>query len=310
MLEKFAFVFPGQGSQYVGMLADYVDDSIVCETLSEASDLLGLNFLSLFANGPSADLNKTENTQPALLVASVALWRLWCSRNSGAQPVYMAGHSLGEYSALVCSGVLSFRDAVILVRRRGIYMQEVMLGNKGAMAAVLGLIDKDVVRICAESAHDQIVEAVNFNSPGQVVIAGDAAAVERAMNLAKKRGAKKIVLLPVSVPSHCALMKPAAEKLKNDLKDIRFYASTVPILHNVSADSCSELDGVRECLVAQLYSPVRWVETISTMHQYGVSRFVECGVGKVLSALNKRIVRGGRMVSLDTLAGMNDLLDW
>ena len=308
MTDKFAFIFPGQGSQQIGMLADYTAEPIVAETLREASDVLSLDLPALFSNGPVEDLNRTENTQPALLAASVALWRLWHSRSDGAQPALMAGHSLGEYSALVCAGALAFQDAVALVRKRGLYMQEAVSEGEGAMAAVLGLADEDVLKACAEAAQGQVVEAVNFNSPGQVVVAGNTAAVERAMAIVKDAGARRAVLLPVSVPSHCALMKSAADKLKVELEGVDIVSPSIPVIHNVSADVCSEAGAIRDNLVAQLYNPVRWVETINTMHESGVARFVECGPGKVLAGLNKRIVRRAPVVPLESLSAMNELL--
>ena len=308
MTAKFAFIFPGQGSQQVGMLSDYAAESVVTDTLKEASDVLSLNLADLFANGPADVLNRTENTQPALLAASVALWRLWQSRRGDEKPALMAGHSLGEYSALVCAGALGFKDAVALVRKRGLYMQEAVAEGEGAMAAILGLADDDIVTACAEAAEGEVVEAVNFNSPGQVVIAGHRTAVERAIEKSKALGAKRALLLPVSVPSHCALMKPAAEKLRLALDAVEIQAPSIPVLHNVSADMCSEPAIIRANLVAQLHSPVRWVETINGMTEAGVSNFVECGPGKVLAGLNKRIVRRAPVVTLESSAAMDKWL--
>ncbi len=308
MTDKFAFIFPGQGSQQIGMLADYATEQLVVDTLKEASDVLDLDLPSLFSDGPAEALNRTENTQPALLAASVALWRLWCEKNKAGTPSFMAGHSLGEYSALVCAGALGFRDAVALVRQRGLYMQAAVSEGEGAMAALLGLADEDVVSVCARAAEAEVVEAVNFNSPGQVVIAGNTDAVQRAIVLAQEAGAKKAIMLPVSVPSHCALMKEAAERLKAELNTVEIVQPVIPVVQNVTADVCSEPEKIRQNLVAQLYSPVRWVESIATMHEAGVAHFVECGPGKVLSGLNKRIVRRVPVTPLESLSAMNKLL--
>ncbi|MDP0587890.1 MAG: ACP S-malonyltransferase [Candidatus Endonucleobacter bathymodioli] len=304
MTDIFAFIFPGQGSQKVGMLAEYIAEPIFADTLCEASELLGLDLSVLFSSGPVEELNKTENTQPGLLAASVALWRLWSARHEGLRPSLMAGHSLGEYSALVCAGAMAFRDAITLVRNRGLYMQEAVSEGEGAMAAILGLSDSDVISVCLASAQGQVVEAVNFNSPGQVVIAGNREAVERAMIQAKDAGSKKEVLLPVSVPSHCALMKTAAEKLKAALENVKITSPITPVVQNFSAEACSEPEVIRNNLVAQLCSPVRWVETINAMYESGVVNFVECGPGKVLAGLNRRIVRQAKVVSLESLSSM------
>ena len=308
MMDKLAFVFPGQGSQSVGMLAEHIEAPVVQQTFAEASEVLGFDLLSLITEGPADVLNQTENTQPALLTASVALWRLWEQKSDGAKPAFMAGHSLGEYSALVCSGAMQFADAVRIVRQRGLFMQEAVPQGTGAMAAVLGLNDDAVLEVCAAAAQGEVVEAVNFNSPGQVVIAGHVKAVERAAGLAKEAGAKRAMLLPVSVPSHCALMKPAAEKLATELQSVELKAPEIPVIHNVTAEACSDPDQIRNNLVAQLYSPVRWVETISRFSESGVARFVECGPGKVLAGLNKRIVRRAPVSVLESAAAFDELL--
>ncbi len=307
MSDKFAFVFPGQGSQQVGMLADYMEEPVVVATFSEASEVLGFDLAGLVANGPAEELNRTENTQPALLASSVALWRLFCEKG-GQAPAMMAGHSLGEYSALVCAGALEFKDAVRLVNLRGKFMQDAVAPGEGAMAALLGLEDAVVVEICEKAANGEVVEAVNFNSPGQVVIAGQVSAVKRAIELANDAGARKAIELPVSVPSHCALMKPAAEQLAAELVDISLNAPTIPVLQNVTADVCSDPQQLKQNLIAQLYSPVRWVETILAMQEAGVAAFAECGPGKVLAGLNKRIIRRAPVTVLDSVEGMTKLL--
>ena len=308
MMDKLAFIFPGQGSQSVGMLAEHIETPVVQQTFAEASEVLGFDLLSLVTEGPARVLNQTENTQPALLTASVALWRLWEQKSDGAKPAFLAGHSLGEYSALVSAGVMPFADAVRIVRQRGLFMQEAVPQGTGAMAAVLGLDDDAVLEVCAAAAQGEVVEAVNLNSPGQVVIAGHVQAVERAAGLAKEAGARRAMLLPVSVPSHCALMKPAADKLAVELQSVELKAPEIPVIHNVTADTCSDPDQIRSNLVAQLYSPVRWVETINRFNESGVTRFVECGPGKVLAGLNKRIVRRTPVSVLESAAAFDELL--
>lgn len=285
---KFAFFFPGQGSQSVGMMQGFGDGSVIKQTFSEASDILGQDFWKM-ATEPNDLLNQTTNTQPLMLAAGVATWRLWQARG-GQQPSIMAGHSLGEYTALIAAGVLSYKDALPLVRYRAEVMQNAVAGGVGAMAAILGL-DDDIVRsVCAEAAQGQVLEAVNFNSPGQVVIAGHAAAVERGMELAKARGAKRALPLPVSVPSHCALMKPAARELAGYIADIPMTAGQIDVLHNADVVAYAEADKIKDALVRQLYSPVRWVETVQQIHAQGVLASAECGPGKVLAGLTKRIV--------------------
>lgn len=285
------FVFPGQGSQAVGMLADLAAHyPAVKDTFAEASAVLGYDLWQLVSVGPEAELNVTEKTQPAMLTAGVATFRVW-RELGGPLPAFMAGHSLGEYSALVCSGALKFTDAVSLVAERGRFMQEAVPAGTGAMAAILGLDDDQVRAACAQAEQGEVVAAVNFNSPGQVVVAGNKAAVERAVEAAKALGAKRAVLLPVSVPSHCALMHPAAVRLKARLEQITFGQPLVPVLHNADVAAYTEGARMRDALVRQLHSPVRWVETIQAAAKHGVRRVVECGPGKVLAGLNKRIER-------------------
>ncbi len=287
---SLAFIFPGQGSQSVGMLAAFADNSTVRATFEEASEALGYDLWSLTQDGPAEELNKTEKTQPALLTASVALWRLWQEQN-GQQPEMLAGHSLGEYSALVCAGVLDLADAVKLVEARGQFMQQAVPAGTGRMAAIIGLDDSAIVEACKESEQGEVVSAVNFNSPGQVVIAGNAEAVERAMTLCKEKGAKRALPLPVSVPSHCALMKPAADKLAEKLHSIQFNAPQIPVVNNVDVEAETSSEAIKDALIRQLYNPVRWTETITLLKNKGIETFVECGSGNVLSGLNKRISR-------------------
>ncbi|HBN89736.1 MAG: [acyl-carrier-protein] S-malonyltransferase [Alteromonadaceae bacterium] len=289
MTTKLAIVFPGQGSQSVGMLADlYAEFDIVKQTFTEASDALGYDLWALVANGPEADLNETHRTQPALLTASVAVWRLW-QQQGGVQPAYFAGHSLGEYSALVCAGVLSLSDAVKLVEKRGNYMQQAVPAGVGAMSAIIGLDDAAIAAACEQAAQGEVVSPVNYNSPGQVVIAGHKAAVERAGELCKAAGAKRALPLPVSVPSHCALMQPAAEKLATDLAALNFNHAVIPVVNNVDVVTTNDAAAIKDALVRQLYSPVRWTETIEWLAAQGVTDVLELGAGKVLSGLIKRI---------------------
>jgi [acyl-carrier-protein] S-malonyltransferase len=289
MTQSIAFVFPGQGSQSVGMLqalaADYPQ---VADTFREASDILGKDLWALVSAGPKEDLDRTENTQPAMLAAGVAVWRVW-NACEGRRPGFMAGHSLGEFTALVCSGAMEYADAARLVAARGRFMQEAVPAGTGAMAAILGLSDEQVRNLCAEVASGDVVEAVNFNSPGQVVIAGDAPALGRAIEAAKAAGAKRALPLPVSVPSHCALMRPAAERLRSELNGVRIKTPEIPVLHNVTAGPASDPDQIRDLLTQQLYSPVRWVEIVQALAAQGVDLLVEAGPGKVLAGLSKRI---------------------
>jgi len=285
---KLAFVFPGQGSQSVGMMQGWGDRVEVRATFAEASDALGQDLWALVAEGPADLLNQTVNTQPAMLAADVAAWRAWQAAG-GAKPAMLAGHSLGEYAALVAAGALGFGDAIRLVRVRAEAMQAAVPEGVGAMAAILGLDDDAVRAACADAAAGEVVEAVNLNSPGQVVIAGNKAAVERAMALAKERGAKRALPLPVSVPSHSSLMQPAADKLLAHLQTVAIAAPQIPVLHNTDVQSHAEPDAIRAALARQLHTPVRWVETVRALKAAGVERVVECGPGKVLAGLNKRI---------------------
>ncbi|MEN4830588.1 ACP S-malonyltransferase [Pantoea vagans] len=289
-MTQFAFVFPGQGSQTVGMLTELAATyPLVEETFREASDALGYDLWQLVSQGPAEELNKTWQTQPALLAASVAIYRVW-QQQGGEQPVLMAGHSLGEYSALVCAGVLNFADAVKLVELRGKLMQEAVPEGTGAMQAIIGLDDAAIRKACEESAQGQVVSPVNFNSPGQVVIAGNKEAVERAGAACKAAGAKRALPLPVSVPSHCALMKPAADKLAVALESITFNTPAVPVINNVDVKAETDAAAIRHALVRQLYSPVRWTESVEAMAAQGVTQLLEMGPGKVLTGLTKRIV--------------------
>jgi [acyl-carrier-protein] S-malonyltransferase len=285
---KLAFVFPGQGSQAVGMMAGWGERAEVRATFREASDALGEDLWALVTDGPADLLNQTINTQPAMLAADVAAWRAWQAAG-GAAPVLLAGHSLGEYAALVAAGALDFADAIRLVRFRAEAMQAAVPEGVGAMAAILGLDDDAVRAVCSEAAAGDVVEAVNLNSPGQVVIAGNRAAVERAMALAKEKGAKRALPLPVSVPSHSSLMRPAAERLRAHLQGIEIKAPAIRVLHNTDVQSHAEPDAIRDALAKQLHTPVRWVETVCALKAAGIERVLECGPGKVLAGLNKRI---------------------
>jgi len=286
-----AFVFPGQGSQSTGMLNALATDYAEVEaTYRTAGAVLGYDLWDIVQNGPAEKLNNTDITQPAMLAAGVAVWRVWQAKG-GTQPAVLAGHSLGEYTALVCGGSLSFEDGIKLVAERGRLMQEAVPVGTGAMAAVLGLDDDTVRAVCVDAAGSEVVEAVNFNSPGQVVVAGHKAAVERAVELAKAKGAKRALLLPVSVPSHCALMQPAAEKLAALLEEVTIQVPQIPVINNVDVATPGDPATIRSALVRQLYNPVRWVETVQRMAADGVGRLIECGPGKVLVGLNKRIDR-------------------
>jgi [acyl-carrier-protein] S-malonyltransferase len=286
----FAFVFPGQGSQSLGMLSSLAGEDEVRATFAEASAVLGYDLWALTQTGPEEALNATEQTQPAMLAVGVALWRLW-RRRGGDEPQVLAGHSLGEFTALVCSNVVEFPVAVDLVRFRGRAMQEAVPAGTGAMAAVLGLEDAQVVEACRQAAGSGIVEAVNFNAPGQVVIAGERAAVERAMEAAKGLGAKRAVVLPVSVPSHSSLMRPAAARLATRLTSIELAAPRIPYVSAVDAQIHSDPEDIRALLARQLASPVRWSETVRALTSKGARLLIECGPGKVLTALNRRIER-------------------
>lgn len=289
---SFGIVFPGQGSQSIGMLSDLAAaHPIVNQTFAEATEALGYDLWDLVQNGPDQVLNQTMKTQPAMLAAGVSVWRVWLEQG-GDKPQLMAGHSLGEYTALVCANAIDFSDAVNLVAERGRFMQEAVPAESGGMAAILGLDDDQVKSVCIEAAAGDVIEAVNFNSPGQVVIAGHKQAVERACVLAKEAGAKRALPLPVSVPSHCALMKPAAERLAQLLDEISINSPTIPVIHNANVALASDAETIRGELAAQLYSPVRWVETVQKMAGSGISRLLEAGPGKVLAGLTKRIDRG------------------
>ncbi|MDP2243629.1 ACP S-malonyltransferase [Pseudomonas sp.] len=299
MSASLAFVFPGQGSQSLTMLAGHGAQPVVIDTFAEASEALGYDLWALSQQGPEEQLNQTDKTQPAILAASTALWRLWRAEG-GLQPAFVAGHSLGEYSALVAAGGLAFAEAVKLVELRGQLMQQAVPAGQGGMAAILGLDDADVLAACADAAQGDVVSAVNFNAPGQVVIAGSAAAVARAVEACKARGAKRAMSLPVSVPSHCALMRPAAERFAEAVAAVAWQTPQIPLVQNVSASVVADLETLKADLLAQLYSPVRWVESIVCMSERGVTDLVECGPGRVLSGLNKRCVKGINTYNLDT----------
>jgi [acyl-carrier-protein] S-malonyltransferase len=288
VLKKFAVLFPGQGSQSVGMMAAYGDLPMVRETFAEAGDALGQDLWQMLADGPAETINQTVNTQPIMLTAGIAVWRAWLAQG-GATPGMVAGHSLGEYSALVAAGALGFADAVRLVRFRAQVMQEAVAVGVGAMAAVLGLEPEAIEAACNEAAQGEVVSAANLNSSGQIVIAGHVAAVERAMELCMARGAKRAVLLPVSAPFHCALMKPAAERLREYLSSVTVTTPQIPVLNNVDVATPADPDAIRDALVRQAYSPVRWIETIQRMHADGIEAVYEFGPGKVLAGLVKRI---------------------
>lgn len=305
-----AFVFPGQGSQSVGMLAGFAAaEPLVLETFAEASSVLGYDLWQLCQQGPEEALGVTEKTQPAMLAAGVATWRIWRSKG-GAVPAAMAGHSLGEYSALVAAGCLDFRTAIDLVRFRGAAMQAAVPAGQGAMAAILGLEDADVEAACAAAAQGDVVEAANFNSPGQIVIAGQAAAVDRAIEIAKAKGAKRAIKLGVSVPSHSSLMRPAAVQLTERLRQTEIRAPQGIDIYSVDLRKHTDADGIRAALVDQLVKPVRWADTIRAMLGSGVRTFVECGPGKVLTGLNRRIERDKavRMIALEDPASLAEAL--
>ncbi|MBY8067508.1 ACP S-malonyltransferase [Vibrio fluvialis] len=300
-MSKFAIVFPGQGSQAVGMLAELGEQyDVVKQTFAEASDALGYDLWALVQNGPAEDLNQTFRTQPALLASSVAIWRVWQELGL-EQPELLAGHSLGEYSALVCAGVIDFKAAIKLVELRGQLMQEAVPAGTGAMYAIIGLDDAAIAKACEEAAQGDVVSPVNFNSPGQVVIAGQKDAVERAGALCKEAGAKRALPLPVSVPSHCALMKPAAEKLAVALEALTFNTPQIPVINNVDVVAETDPAKIKDALVRQLHSPVRWTEGVEKMAEQGIEKLIEVGPGKVLTGLTKRIVK-----TLDA-AAVNDI---
>ncbi|WP_394173165.1 ACP S-malonyltransferase [Thalassotalea litorea] len=308
MQANLAFVFPGQGSQSLGMLSDFADNNTVQQTFAEASDALGYDLWQLIQQGPVEKLNQTHITQPALLTASVAMWRVWLEMGGNA-PALLAGHSLGEYSALVCAEVLSLATAVKLVESRGVYMQQAVPEGTGAMYAIIGLDDDAIKTACEQAAQGEVVSPVNFNSPGQVVIAGNKAAVERAGELCKQAGAKRALPLPVSVPSHCALMASAAEKLAKDLNDITFNTPQIPVINNVDVSAYSDAQQIKDALIRQLYSPVRWTETVKAMAAKGVDTLVEAGPGKVLQGLTKRIDKAVSCTSINTTQSIQSALE-
>jgi [acyl-carrier-protein] S-malonyltransferase len=308
-MSKFAFFFPGQGSQAVGIMQGLAELAPVRDTFDQASAILGQDFWRMVSE-PNEELNLTTNTQPLMLIAGVATWRAWLDA-ANVQPTLMAGHSLGEYTALVAAGSISFAQALPLVRYRAEVMQSAVAEGVGAMAAILGMEDDAVRAVCSEAAQGEVLEAVNFNSPGQVVIAGHKAAVERGMEAAKAQGAKRALLLPVSVPSHCALMKPAAEKLAQYLENVTVNAPQVPVLHNADVASHSDAASIKQALVRQLYSPVRWVEAVNSIAHQGVLHAAECGPGKVLTGLNKRIVADmscSALISVEAFAEFKSLV--
>ncbi len=306
--EQLAFVFPGQGSQKVGMLAELAaENSIVEQTFAEASDVLGYDLWALVQSGPQEELNLTERTQPMLLTASVATWRV-LQEKGVAQPALMAGHSLGEWSALVCSGVVAFADAVKLVQLRGKYMQQAVPAGVGAMAAIIGLADDAINNACEVAAGDQVVAAVNFNSPGQVVIAGHAAAVERAISGCKEAGAKRALPLPVSAPFHTSLMKPAADQLSAQIEATEFSVPSVPVVHNVNAKTETDPAKIKALMIEQIYTPVLWVDCTKALVAAGVEQVVECGPGKVLSGLCRRVDKSLAAFSTDAPADLEKTL--
>ena len=307
-MTKFAIAFPGQGSQSVGMLAEIASVyPVVKATFDEASQVLGYDLFTLVMEGPAEELNKTWRTQPALLTSSVALWRVWQELGAPA-PAVMAGHSLGEYSALVCSGAMAFTDAVKLVELRGLAMQEAVPEGVGAMAAIIGLDNESIAANCEKAAQGQVVSPVNFNSPGQVVIAGHKEAVERANVLMKESGAKRALPLPVSVPSHCALMHPAAEKLAAALQLVEIQAPTIPVINNVDVAVETDAARIKDALVRQLFSPVRWTEIVENMANSGIEFEVEMGPGKVLSGLAKRIDKRVDGAAINDTASLQEIL--
>ena len=306
---SFAIIFPGQGSQSMGMLAELSNDwPQVAETFAQASEALGYDLWQLVQEGPEADLNQTAKTQPAMLAAGLACLRVWLAAG-GATPTHFAGHSLGEYTALVASGAIDFAAAIKLVEKRGQLMQAAVPQGQGAMAAILGLTDEQVIEVCAQAAQGEVVQAVNFNAPGQVVVAGASAAVERAVDAAKQAGSKRALMLPVSVPSHCSLMTEAAAELANSLKQLEINTPTIKVIHNVDVASHDSADAIRDVLAKQLYSPVRWVESIQALSQSGVSSLVECGPGKVLAGLTKRINREVTALPVFDTASLAKALD-
>ena len=297
---KFAFVFPGQGSQSVGMMNGYTDLPVIQETFQEASDILKQDFWSMVNNGPADDLNLTINTQPLMLTAGIAVYRAWESLG-GEKPAYLAGHSLGEYSALVASETLSFADALALVRFRAQAMQQAVPEGVGGMAAILGMDDEIIETICRDitnQSSEESLEPANFNSPGQIVIAGHKNAILQGIEMAKSKGAKRAIMLPMSIPSHCSLMKPAADSMRQQLAHVAMQPPRIPVLHNADIKTHSDAADIKEILIRQLTSPVRWVDTVKAFATSGVTHVVECGPGKVLAGLNKRIDPNLQQLSL------------
>lgn len=308
MAQSIAFVFPGQGSQQVGMLSDLAEHyPLIGDTFSEASTALGYDLWALVNQGPAEDLNRTEKTQPALLTASIAIWRLWRAEG-GAVPTLLAGHSLGEYSALVAAEVLPLAEAVRLVEKRGQLMQAAVPAGEGAMAAILGLDDEAVVTGCRQASEAGVVEAVNFNTPGQVVIAGATGAVERAIAILKAAGAKRAMPLPVSVPSHCSLMREAADELAAYMEGLTLTDASIPVVQNVTARAERSIAKLKPNLIEQLYRPVLWSQSVAELARQGITETIECGPGKVLTGLNKRIDSSLELTALGSLAGFQDRL--
>jgi [acyl-carrier-protein] S-malonyltransferase len=305
---NLAFVFPGQGSQKIGMLAELASLNPTVEaTFKEASDVLDYDLWQMIQQGEQADINLTERTQPMLLASSVAIWRLW-NEKGGPTPAQMAGHSLGEWSALVCAGAVEFADAVKIVRARGAYMQEAVPVGEGAMAAILGLSDEVITAACDKARDDGIVDAVNFNAPGQVVIAGSTAAVDRAIAICKEAGAKRALALPVSAPFHTSLMQPAAEQLTELVESTTFASPTIPVIHNVTAKPEQDAKAIKSLMLEQIYKPVLWVDCILALKAAGAEHFVECGPGRVLNGLTKRIDRDLKSLSTDDIASLDNAL--
>jgi [acyl-carrier-protein] S-malonyltransferase len=305
---KLAFAFPGQGSQSVGMMAPSEAFADVRRTFDLGSEALGIDLWSMVRDGPAEELEKTVNTQPLMLAAGIALWRAW-KASGGPDPVVVAGHSLGEYSAMVAAGVLDFAEAIRFVRIRAQAMQDAVPAGQGAMAAILGLDDDTVRTVCEEASSAGVAEAANYNSPGQIVIAGDTAGVNKAIELAKTRGAKRTVLLPMSAPSHCSLMRPAAERLREAIRSLQINAPSIPFLNNVDAASEKEPERIRDAMTRQLYNPVRWVEIVAAMGALGATEIVECGPGGVLTGVNRRAAPALKAVALKDAPSLTELIE-
>ena len=305
---NLAFVFPGQGSQKIGMLSELAAaNPIVESTFAEASEALGYDRWTMIQQGEQEDINLTERTQPMLLTSSVAIWRLWNDK-AGPMPAQMAGHSLGEWSALVCAGAVDFVDAVKIVRARGAYMQEAVPVGVGAMAAILGLDDQIIIDACESARDGEVVDAVNYNAPGQVVIAGSAAAVDRAIDICKQAGAKRAMALPVSAPFHTSLMKPAADRLAELVESTQFNAPQIPVIHNVNGMTETDPASIQALMLEQIYKPVMWVDCINGLKKGGANLFIECGPGRVLNGLTKRIDRDLTSFSTDDVASLDNAL--